>query len=109
MAQEATVFWLLMVSLAIAGNIILGKTLLGASEVIVPVLIVIFAALCWLRIRVAFLIVPFLLVGGAIITLVFAYQNAPAESYAVVFHALGVFYSWRAYREMRLAGKVLKA
>ena len=90
-----------MVALAITGNIILGKTVLGASEVAVPVLYVVLAVLCWIGVRVVYLIVPFGLVFGGLVTLIFAYQNAPAESYAVVFHALGVFYSWRAYREMK--------
>jgi hypothetical protein len=100
-AQEATVFWLLMVSLAITGNIVIGRTIIGAGELLPVALYIALAYLCWRGVRVAFLIVPMGLVLGGVLTLVFAYQNAPAESYAVVFHALGVFYSWRAYREMK--------
>lgn len=79
----------------------IGKTVIGIGEVAPVVLYVVLAFFCWRATRIAFLIVPFVIVPGAIVTLVFSYQNAPAESYAVVFHALAVFYSWRAYREMR--------
>lgn len=95
-----------MVALAITGNIFLGKTALGVGEVFVPLLYVVLAVLCWIGIRVVYLVVPFALTFGALVTLVFAYQSAPAESYAVAFHALGVFQSWRAYREMKGAGQL---
>ena len=106
-AQEGTVFWLVMICLAITANIVIGKKVLGAEEVGVVVLYVVFAILCWMRIRIVFLVVPFGLAFGGIVTLVFSYQSAPAESYAVVFHALGIFYSWRAYREMKLEAKAV--
>ena len=105
MSEEATVFFLLAIAVAITGNMILGKTVLGAAEAGPVVLYVIFAYLCWRRIRIVFLITPFLIGLGWVVTWVFSYQSAPAESYAIAFHALAMFFSWRAYREMKLEAK----
>lgn len=105
MSEEATVFFLLAIAVAIGGNMILGKTVLGVAEAAPIVFYVVFAYLCWRRIRIVFLITPFLLVFGWGVTWVFSYQNAPAESYAIAFHALAMFFSWRAYREMKLEAK----
>lgn len=98
-------FFLLTIAIAISGNMVFGKTVLGAAEAAPVVLYVIFAYLCWRRIRVVFLITPFLIVVGWVTTWVFSYQSAPAESYAIAFHALVMFFSWRAYREMKLEAK----
>ena len=95
-----------MICLAIITNLIIGKTVAGPGEAFPIILYIIFAYLCWRPVRVVFLIVPFVLAFGGIVTLVFAYQSAPAESYAVVFHALGAFYSWRAYREMKVEARL---
>lgn len=84
---------------------ILGKTVLGAAEAAPIALYVILAYLCWRRIRIVFLIIPFLLIIGWGTTLIFSYQSAPAESYAITFHALAMFFSWRAYRELKLEAK----
>ena len=104
-SEEATVFFLLTIAVAITGNIIMGSTVLGAAEWGPVALFVIFAYLCWRRIRIAFLVTPFLLAFGWAVTWVHAYQSAPAESYALAFHALAMFFSWRAYREMKLEAK----
>lgn len=103
--EEATAFFLLTIAVTITGNMVLGKTVLGAAEAAPVVLYVILALLCWRRIRIVFLVVPFLLVIGWGTTWIFSYQSAPAESYAIVFHALAMFFSWRAYREMKLEAK----
>ena len=105
MSEEATEFFLVAIAVAITGNMILGKTVLGAAEAAPVVFYVVFADLCWRRTRTAFLITPLLLVLGWGVTWVFSYQNAPAESYAIAFHALAMFFSWRTYREMKLEAK----